>query len=130
MILPVQITFRNVDSSASVMARVQAEADKLDQYFDRITSCRVIVEAPHRHRQRGDSFHVRIEVGVPGKELVVTHEPTLESGEESDWHKNIELDGPHRDVYVAIHDSFDAMRRQLRNYAHRLRNEVKTHHAE
>jgi hypothetical protein len=30
-------------------ARVQEEADKLDKYFHRITSCLVIVEAPPRH---------------------------------------------------------------------------------
>ena len=78
MILPVQTTFRNMDASAAVAARVQEEADKLDKYFDRITSCRVIVEAPHRHHRRGEPFHIRIELGVPGKELVVTHVPTLE----------------------------------------------------
>jgi len=76
MNLPVQMTFRNMDASAAVAARVQEEADKLERYFDRITSCRVIVEAPLRHHRRGDPFHIRIELGVPGKELVVTHEPT------------------------------------------------------
>ena len=64
-----------MDASA-VAARVQDEADKLDKNFGRITNCRVIVEAPHRHHRHGDSFHIRIELGVPGKELVVTHEPT------------------------------------------------------
>lgn len=58
-----------MDTSAAVAARVQEEAAKLDRYFDRITSCRVIVEAPHRHHRRGEPFHVRIELGVPGKEL-------------------------------------------------------------
>ena len=77
MILPVQTTFRNMDASEAIAARVQDEADKLERCFDRITSCRVIVEAPHRHHRRGDPFHVRIELWVPGKELVVTHEPTL-----------------------------------------------------
>ena len=45
MILPVQTTFRNMDASAAVTERIQEEADKLDKYFDRIASCRVIVEA-------------------------------------------------------------------------------------
>jgi hypothetical protein len=62
MILPVQATFRNIDASAAVAARVQEEANKLDKYFDRITSCRVIVEAPHRHHRRGERFSfVRIQ---------------------------------------------------------------------
>jgi cold shock CspA family protein len=101
---------------------------KLDKYFRRITSCRVIVEAPHRHHRRGDPFHIRIELGVPGKELVVTHEPTLKHEEQGGWHKRLEVEGPHQDVYVAIRDGFKAMRRQLQDYVRCLRRDVKTHH--
>jgi len=128
MILPVQTTFRNIDASAAVAARIQEEADKLDKYFDRITSCRVIVEAPHRHHRRGEPFHIRIELGVPGKELVVTHDPTLKHEEEGERHKHLEVEGPHKDVYVAIRDGFKAMRRQLQDYVCCLRHDVKTHH--
>jgi ribosome-associated translation inhibitor RaiA len=75
MILPLQTTFRNVDGSPAVAARVREEAKKLEKYFDHITSCHVIVEAPHRHHLHGKLFHIRIELRVPGKELVVAHEP-------------------------------------------------------
>ena len=71
MILPVQITFRNMPPSDAVAARVQEEAEKLDEFYRRITSCRVIVEIPHRHHALGEQFHVRIELGVPGGEIVV-----------------------------------------------------------
>src|SRR6516164_3842933 len=100
MMLPVQTTFRNTDASPAVAAQVQEEADKLDKYFCRITSCRVIVEAPHRHHRHGEPFHIRIELGVPGKELVVTHEPNLKHEEQGEWHKRLEVGGPHQDVYV------------------------------
>jgi ribosome-associated translation inhibitor RaiA len=56
MILPVQTTFRNVDVSPAVAARVQKEAEKLRKYFEDMTSCHVIVEAPHRHHLHGKSF--------------------------------------------------------------------------
>jgi len=128
MMLPVQATFRNMDASEAVAARVQEEADKLDKYFRRITSCRVIVGAPHRHHRHGDPFHIRIELEVPGKELVVTHEPNLKREEQGEWHKRLAVGGPHQDVYVAIRDGFKAMRRQLRDYVRCLRHEVKTHH--
>ena len=128
MILPVQTSFRNMHASEAVAARVREEADKLDKYFDRITSCRVMVEAPHRHHRRGDSYHIRIELGVPGKELVVAHEPTLKNEDQREWHKQLEVEGPHKDVYVAIRDAFKAMRRQLKDYVHCLRHDVKTHH--
>ena len=122
-----------MDHSDAVVARVQEEAGKLDKYFDRITSCRVMVEAPHRHHRRGDPFHVRIELGVPGKELVVGHEPTLHAitshDDEAQRRKDLEIEGPHKDVYVALRDAFKAMRRQLQDYVHCLRQEVKTHEA-
>jgi ribosome-associated translation inhibitor RaiA len=132
MILPAQTTLRNMDASAAVAAQVQEEADKLDKYFERITSCPVIVAAPHRHHRRGDSFHIRIELGVPRKELVVMHEPTLRAAaqgeEQGQWHKHLEVERPHKDVHVAIRDAFKAMQRQLQDYVGCLRRDVKTHH--
>ena len=76
MELPIQISYRNMESSDAVTTRIEAEVAKLDTFFDRITSCRVVVEAPHRHHKWGELFHVRIELGVPGTEPVVSHEPT------------------------------------------------------
>ena len=64
---------------------------------------------------------------MPGKELVVAYEPTLIFGEQSESHKHLEVESPHKNVYVAC-DAFKAMRRQLQDYVHCLRHEVKTHH--
>lgn len=111
--------------------RIQKETDKLERYFDRITSCNVIVEAPHRRHHRGNQFRIHIELGVPGKELAVTHEPSFNASikldGDSKLHKHAEAAEPHRDVYVTIRDAFHVMRRQLQDYVHCLRQEVKTH---
>ena len=131
MQLPVQITYRNMEPSDAVTARIEAEAAKLGTFFDRITSCRVVVEAPHRHHKRGELFHVRIELGVPGTELVVSHEPTpratLNREESAAMSKQIEVHPEHKDLYVVVRDAFDSARRQLQDYVKRLRGEVKTH---
>jgi ribosome-associated translation inhibitor RaiA len=127
MTTTVQTTFRNMDPSEAVTTRIQKEADKLHTFFDRIASCRVIVEAPHRHQRRGGAFHVRIEVGVPGKELVAGHDPAAQRDATEGRHKSQEVHGPHKDVYVTIRDGFKAMQRQLKDYVHWLRHEVKTH---
>jgi ribosome-associated translation inhibitor RaiA len=118
-----------MDPSPAVAERVQTEADKLNKYFDRITSCRVMIEAPHRHHRRGEAFHVRIELGVPGKELVTTHEPGVHhsADESGGLQKRHEPEALHKDVYVAIRDAFTAMRRQLQDYVSLLRHEVKNH---
>jgi len=117
--------------SEAVAARINAEVAKLDRYYGRITSCRVLVEAPHRHHRRGEAFHVRIEMGVPGEGIVVKHAPSLRCalGENDDakWAKHLESEVPHKDMYVTIRDAFKAVRRQLEDYARRLRGDVKIH---
>jgi ribosome-associated translation inhibitor RaiA len=128
---PVQITFRNMQRSVALEARVRAETGKLDRYYPRITSCRVVVEAPHRHHTRGELFHVRIEIHVPAGEIVVRHEPTMRrvlahSGV-AHWSKKFENHVPHKDVYVTVRDAFKAARRQLEEHARRLRGDVKGH---
>ena len=82
MIVPVQITFRNVASTAEIEEKIQARAEKLEKFYSPITSCRVLVEAPARHREKGYSFHVRIDLTVPEGEIVVKREPTLYAREQ------------------------------------------------
>jgi hypothetical protein len=132
MILPVQITFRNMPPYDKVAARVQEEAEKLDEFYRRITSCRVI-EIPHRHHTLGEQFHVRIELGVPGGEIVVRYEASLHSavqrGDEEEWEKHLEAHPQHKDIDVVIRDAFKAARRRLQDYARRQRGQVKVHNA-
>ena len=90
--LPVQVTFRNTEHSDFIEAEVRKKAAELDRFSDRIMSCRVVVEAPHRRHQKGKLYAVRIDITLPGKEIVVTH-----SGP---------LDHAHEDAHVAIRDAF------------------------
>jgi ribosomal subunit interface protein len=113
MQLPLQITFRGMDPSDAVEANVREHAEKLDRFHDRIMSCRVMVEARHQHHQKGNLYHVRVDLTVPGGEVVVSREPHQ--------HKS------HEDVYVAIRDAFDAARRQLEDYTRQRRGDVKSH---
>jgi ribosome-associated translation inhibitor RaiA len=119
--------------SDAIVARVQEEAQKLDEFYRRITSCRVIVEVPHRHHVLGEQVHIRIELGVPGGEIVVRHEPSLHSAvqrnDEEEWQKHLEANPQHKEVEVAIRDAFKAARRRLQDYARRQRGQVKVHKA-
>lgn len=113
MNLPLQITFRDVPTSTVIEARVREEAAELDQFYGRIVSCRVVIESPHRHHHQGRLYGVRIDLSVPGRELVIGREPSQHHA--------------HEDVYVAIRDAFDAARRQLEDHARRERGDVKHH---
>jgi len=113
MEMPLQITFRNMEPSAAVEDRVRERMKRLEQYYDRIMSCRVVVESPHRRHHQGKVFHVRIDLTLPQGELVVNREP--------------EENHAHEDVFVAVRDAFDAMQRQVQDYVRKQRGEVKTH---
>lgn len=130
---PTQITFRHMAVSPALEARIHEEVTALEHCFSRITSCLVVVEAPHQHHQRGSEFHIRINLRVPGSEIVVNHEPSLHStlakSESGEWEKHLEAHPDHKDVYVAIRDAFAAARRQLEDYARVLRGDVKHHTA-
>jgi ribosomal subunit interface protein len=115
MQLPLQIVFRNMEPSAAVEAKIRERAAKLDSFHEHIMSCRVLVEAHHRHHHQGNLYHVRVDLKVPEAELVASREP--------DQHH------AHEDVYVAIRDAFDAVRRQLEDYVRRRRGHVKEHTA-
>ena len=107
-----QITFRNIDASPSVEEKIRERARELERFHDRIVSCRVIIEAPNR-RRHGDLYHVRVDLKVPGKEIVVKRDPPEHHA--------------HEDIYVAIRDCFDSLRRQLEDHVRRTRGDVKTH---
>ena len=63
---PLEVSFRNMDRSDAVEARVREKTEKLEQFFDRITSCRVTIEAINRQHTKGNLYQVHIEIGVPG----------------------------------------------------------------
>ncbi len=108
MQLPLQITVRDIEHSEALEAHIRDKAGKLDEFFDRIMSCRVVVEVPHKHHHQGKQFNVRIDIGVPGSEIVVNRDHA-------------------EDVYVALRDAFDAAKRQVEDYARKHRGDIKTH---
>ena len=113
MKVPLQITFHGIDHSDAVEERIRQKTAKLEQLFDRITSCRVVIESHHRNtsnlHRKGEPFHIRIDVTVPGAELVVARDP-------KDPHVN-------EDIYIALRDAFESMGRQVREHAARTRGD-------
>ena len=115
MKIPLQIAFHGIDHSNALEERIREKAAKLDQICERITSCRVVVEAHHKNtsslHRKGEPFHIRINVTLPGAELVAGRDP-------KDSHIN-------EDVAVALRDAFDCMGRQLKDYKTKNRSDHK-----
>src|SRR3989442_6536194 len=97
---PMQLTFRDIDPSPAISEYVQKKASKLDAHYARNTSCHVAVESPHRSHVRGKRYRVRVDVTVPGRELIAGTSPSDDAG--------------HTDLYAAIDDAFDDAQRLLR----------------
>lgn len=110
MKIPLQITFRNMPHSDAIETKITEKAAKLDRYYDRIMSCRVVVEESQRRQHQGKLFSVHIDITAPGKELAVTREEN-------------------EDPYVAVRNAFNTATRWMEEHASRKRGKIKTHDA-
>jgi len=127
----VQVTFRNMAVSPALEEEVRARAAWLETFYSGLIGCRVVLEIPHRHRERGNPVHVRVELALPGDDIVVSHEPTvhadLQRSEADSAAKGTDVRSPYKDAKTAIHDAFDVVRRRLEEHADRQRGDVKAH---
>jgi ribosome-associated translation inhibitor RaiA len=110
---PLKVTFRGMSSSDAVESDIRGRAEKLEHRFAAIQSCHVVVDAPHKHHQKGRLYAIRVGVQLPGTQLVATSNATLNHA--------------HEDVHVAIRDAFNGVARQLRSFAQRNRHETQRH---
>ena len=137
MEIPLKITFRDMAPSPAIEANIREKAAKFDALYDRVMSCHVIVEAPHRHHHKGKAYTVRIDLTVPGSELVINRAPKRLAAAKLNRSEEPEKDfaevhepskhAAHEDVYVAIRDAFNAAGRKLQDHARRRRGKVKVH---
>lgn len=105
---PLALRFIGMEASDAVESAALAKAAKLDQFRPDIMACRVTVELADKHRHQGRTFRVRVDVTVPDHELTVDRVQ-------------------HEDVYVALREAFDDMKRRLQDSARRVQGEVKAH---
>jgi ribosome-associated translation inhibitor RaiA len=112
---PLEIAFHGIESTPALEADIRARVDKLTKLYDRITHCRVSVEALHKQHRTGNVYEVHVDMLVPGAELVVSREPN----KAKERYAN-------PDVHTALRDAFKAAERQLIEYKRQLGGEVKT----
>jgi ribosomal subunit interface protein len=104
----IQVTFRDLPYSKALETSIHDHADKLSQFYEHFIHCRVVLTISQNHKHQGKLYNVRINLAVPGKEIVVTRQQD-------------------QDIYVAIRDAFNALTRQLEDYLRRRRGDVKRH---
>jgi ribosomal subunit interface protein len=108
-----QITFRQMDPSPALEQRIRELMSRLEKFSAHMLRCQVIVAAPHQHGRQGALFELRIEITVPGEQIVIDRTHPLHHS--------------HEDPYVALRDLFRAARRRLEDYERKQRLDLKGH---
>ena len=110
MQVPLEIAFRNCNSSDSIEAAIRDHVQRLERIYGRIIGCRVRVDQRNQNASETIPPVVHIEISVPGHaDIVVAHEPDR-------------LQRKYRspDLRNAINDAFAVAERRLSKYKDRL----------
>ncbi len=99
---PLEIAFHGLQGSAALEEDIRAHVDKLEQHCRTLISCRVTVEASSGKSQPHGHVSVRIMLGLPGRDLAISHDPHHEKDNRS-----------HPDAYTAVRDAFRVAERQV-----------------
>src|SRR5205807_3246210 len=86
----------------------------LRNFCDHINRCDVAIEQRNHAHQKGNPYHVRIDVTVRPRHELVAREEQMDNGS-------------HAPLAKAIHDAFKTMERELRRVVDKQRRDVKTH---
>jgi ribosomal subunit interface protein len=108
MKLQAHVQFLGMEPSSALEVNAREHAHKLESFASDIMACRVAIELEQKHKLQGRPYTVRIDLTLPGHELAVNRVQN-------------------EDVYVALRDAFDKMKRQLEDVVRKRRGEEKQH---
>lgn len=107
MQMPIEVKARGLEITDFLEAEIQERAARLERFYERIVRVRVTVEGPGRHHRAGN-HRVRIDLTVPGSEIVINRQAGETVGE-------------------ALREAFDAAGRRLEDHVRKTRGYVKRH---
>lgn len=105
MNIPLKITIHNVLDSEAVQADMLEQAAKLNELYDCIASCEIVVEMQHRQEKQ---LNVCIHLDVPNCQIVVNR-------------------GHSEDVGIALREAFDAAHLQIVCHINKLHDDCIKH---
>ena len=106
---PLNLTMRNIELTQDQKDRIHHQVRKLEQHYSRITGCNVMVEGPGEHHVHGGLYRIRIEIFIPGWDIVINHH---------------NRENPSK----ALMESFQAARRRLENLSRRRQDRTRKNH--
>jgi ribosomal subunit interface protein len=102
---PVHIQFHGMEASEALENKAREYVQKLESMASDLMACRVHIDLEQKHQQQGRPYGVRIDLTLPGRELVVNRVHN-------------------EDAYVALRDAFDSMKRQLEDVVRRRQDKL------
>jgi hypothetical protein len=125
------ITVRGGERTAELESTVEGYLAKLTRYCPTLIGARVLVEPAAKRHRNGNRYHVRIELSLPGEDVVVTRNdglrPAVRAGASPRARKQDELAPDYRQAKVAIREAFEVARRRLQDVTRRRRGATKVH---
>ena len=107
---PIEIAFHNIEKADWAEDAIRDHVARLEQMFDRLTTCRVRVDQRANNSNNTIPPVVRIELSVPGhRDIVVAHEPD-----------RLQRKFQAPDLRNAINEAFRIAERQLTQYKDQL----------
>ena len=100
MKLPVYVRFHDMAHSDVLEASARDHAHRLELFAPDLMACRVGIDLVQEPLHQGCLFGVRIDLTLPGHQLVVSRIQ-------------------HEEAYVALREAFDTLRRQMEDVMHR-----------
>lgn len=110
--IPLQITFRHMDASPAMEARIKQLMERLERFSSNILRAHVTIEPPPQHQRQGGLYDFQLELTVPGEVIAIKHAR--------------QSNRAHENPYVALRDAYRAARRKLQDYERIRRGEVKS----
>ena len=111
---PPKIEFQNINPTQEIRDAIDKHIAELEQRWDRVTACRVVLKGPGQHHHAGGLYEVHIHLALPeGREVHVERTATA--------------DERRSDLAFAVNDAFKRARRQLQDQVRRAQGQVKTH---
>lgn len=113
MAVEVTITFQGVPPSPALRREIEERAAKLARFAPTLQTCDVAVRREEHHHHQGNRYGVHARLALPGGRIEAGRTPRE--------------DHSHEDPYLAVRDTFDALRRQLEDHVRIRRGKVKAH---
>ncbi len=112
---PLKIVFRKIlpAHKEALDPIIREHAARLEKYFSKIISCRVVVQKVQGRRHVGDLYRTSIMITVPHREIVVNREHPRHHS--------------HEDMFVTVGHAFEDAARQLEEYARMQYKDMKDH---